>query len=138
MHTAPRSRVSQAFAGVFILSALTAGCSPINWERDYQTGLQRSIETRQRAVLLFTSAFDSGSAAMDAEAFEDKHVQELMRRFVPIRLDVVVNKRLADQLNVQSTPAFFIIRPDTSIAGAHIGVMDADQFRRFLIKYSLN
>jgi len=117
---------------------LVAGCGPVNWEYDQQKGLQKAVQARQRAVIEFVSGLDQGANQMDDEVFSDVEVQKLMQRFVPIRLDVGMNRQLAEQFGVQKTPTFVVVRPDLTVAGSCLGPMPADQFRRFLIRNSLN
>ncbi len=121
-----------------LFGGLAAGCGPINWEYDHQVGLQKAVQNRQRALIEFVSGFDQGANQMDSEVFSDPDVQHLMRRFVPIRLDLGMNRELAQQFGVEKTPAFVVVRPDLSVAGATQGTMAADEFRRFLIRNSLN
>ena len=117
---------------------LGSGCGSIQWERSYEAGLKRAASQRHRALLQFYSAVDGDCLEMDRKVFTDPDVQDLMHNFVAIRLDSVLNKKLADQFNVQTVPTFFVIRPDRQIAGSASGGMDAEKFRIFLIKYSYN
>ncbi len=117
---------------------LGSGCSPIHWERGYDSGLKRAARQRRRALVQFYSAVNTDCLEMDRKVFSDPDVQELMHNFIAIRLDSVLNKKLAKQFNVQTVPTFFVIRPDRQIAGSMSGKMDAEKFRIFLIKHSYN
>jgi thiol:disulfide interchange protein len=135
--------ISRTRRGIVLLFACTfaavaGGCSGINWERDQQAGLQKAVQSRQRAVIEFVAAFDEGANQMDSEVFSDPDVVKLMRRFVAIRLDWGSNKQFADQFGVQGTPAFVVVRPDLSVAGQYEGTMRSRQFQLFLIRNSLN
>jgi len=118
--------------------AFESGCGSIQWEHSYESGLKRAASQRRRALLQFYSAVDSDCLEMDREVFTNPDVQDMMKNFVAIRLDSVLNRKLAEQLNVQTIPTFVIIRPDRQIAGSASGGMDAEKFRIFLIKYSYN
>lgn len=119
------------------LAGAMSGCSSINWERDYKTGLQRVGSERRRALVEFVTAMNAESREMD-EVFEDPEVQRLMQNFIPIRVDAIMDKQLADQYGVQTLPAFYIIRADYTVAGVAAGKMDADKFRAFLIKHTFD
>jgi hypothetical protein len=123
-----------------VLAAAAGGCGggAVKWERDQQTGLQRAVQYRQRAVIEFVSGLDEEANRMDKEVFTDPDVTKLMQRFVAIRLDRGSNRTFADQFGIQTTPAFVVLRPDLSVAGEHEGAMTSRQFQMFLIKSSLN
>lgn len=127
-----------SFGLACMLGGLLAGCGDIAWERDHQAGLRRAVQSRKRALIEFTAGFDEGASKMDGEVFTNPDVQDLMKQFVPIRLDANMNRSLAEQFGIQKTPAFVVIRPDMSVADVYQGTMEADKFRLFLIKNSLN
>jgi len=125
-----------ALATLFV--ALSSGCGWVQWERSFETGMKRAATQRRRAVVQFYSAINGDCLEMDRNVFTDPEVQDLMRNFVAIRLDSVLNNNLAQNFNVQTVPTFFVIRPDGQIAGSASGLMEAEKFRIFLIKYSYN
>ncbi|GMV97912.1 MAG: thioredoxin family protein [Phycisphaerae bacterium] len=119
------------------LAVCAAGCSPIQWETSAARGLELAAQTRSRALIEFVSTFDRAAARMDEEVFADKNVQTLMREFVPIRLNVALNRKMVEQYGIRGTPTFVVLRPDQSVAGIFEGTMTAEQFRIFLIKHRL-
>lgn len=138
MHVSFSHRGGLCLGLACLLVASAAGCGGINWERDYQAGIQKAARNRKRALIEFTTMFGEGVSQMDSEVFSDPDVQEMMQKFVPIRLDIGLNRRLAERFGVQKTPAFVIVRPDMTVAGMHQGTLKADEFRHFLIKSYLN
>ena len=114
-----------------------SGCSSVAWERNYQAGLQQAVQQRRRALIQFMSAWNAETHEME-EVFADPKVQHLIANFVPIRVDAVMDKTLADQYGVQALPTFFVVRPDLTVAGTAVGRMDADRFRMFLIKHTFD
>ena len=117
---------------------LGSGCSSIQWERSYEVGLKRAATQRRRVLLQFYSAVNGDCMEMDHKVFTDPDVQDMMHNFIAIRLDSVLNRKLAEHFNVQTFPTFFVIRPDRQIAGSASGGMDAEKFRIFLIKHCYN
>jgi thiol:disulfide interchange protein len=113
---------------------LPGGCSPIQWERSYEQGLEQARQQRRRALVHVHSAMSHSSRQMDSEVFTDPEVQRLMANFVAIRLDQVLDRRIVEQLGVQVVPSFFVVRPDMSISASHAGKLDAEKFRVFLIR----
>ncbi len=125
-----------ALLGV-LLMALT-GCGPIAWETDLEAGLVRAGQEGRRALVQFHTLANPDCQAMEDEVFSDPDVQDLMARFVPIRLDLVWSQQVARQFNVEAVPTFLVIRPDRQLAGSYTGRMDAEKFLLFLIRYSYN
>ncbi len=124
------------FVAAFIV--LSAGCNQVRWTYDYQRGMTRAQAEGRRAVVQFYSSFNRDCFDMDRSTFADDEVRQLMRRFVPIRVEAWANRQLIERFEVQHLPAFFVIRPDITVAGSTSGQMDAEQFRIFLIKNSFN
>lgn len=125
-----------------ILSAMTllsavalVGCGPSGWESSFEAGLSRAANERRPALVMFSSIASPDCGAMDDEVFSDPEVQNVLRSFVPVRLDYFINGKLAKELGVQTIPTFVVFRPDRSVAGVREGRMDARNFTIFLIKY---
>lgn len=124
-------------AGLFG-AALAGGCGPVQWEYSYEKGMRQGMQQGRRVLLHFSSTVSMDCREMDAKVFADPDVQQLMQKFVAVRLDTVLHQGLAKQFNVQTVPTFFVLRPDGQIVGSHVGGLDAEKFRIFLIKYSYN
>jgi len=133
-----RLRGCAAVALASALLGLGSGCTGVNWEHDQEAGLRKAAKNRQRAVIEFVSGFDEATSKMDKEVFADPDVVRLMQRFVPIRLDVGMDPKLAEQFGVKQTPWFVVVRPDMTVSGTSQAIMKPDQFRLFLIRNSLN
>jgi thiol:disulfide interchange protein len=116
----------------------SAGCSPVRWERNYQTGVQRAAQLGRRALVQFHSHMNPACREMDEEAFADPDVQRMLQNFVCIRVDDVMDRKLAEQFGVQVLPSFYVIRPDMTLAGSQAGKLDAEKFRIFLIKHTFD
>lgn len=122
-------------AAVLLGTACLTGCGPVGWERSFEAGLSKAANERRPALVMFSSAVSPDCMRMDREVFEDPEVQNVLRSFVPVRVDFLLNSKLAKELNVQSVPTFVIFRPDRSVAAVREGKMDARSFTIFLIKY---
>ncbi|UCD27607.1 MAG: thioredoxin family protein [Planctomycetota bacterium] len=116
------------------LIPLLAGCGGIHWEHDYTKGLRRAAQLRKRVLVQFHSNVNADCMEMEQKVFNNSEVKELITEYVAIRLDYYLNKQLADDLNVQVLPTFFVLRSDGAIIGSHGGKMDKEKFRYFLIK----
>ena len=120
------------------LIPLLAGCSTVNWEHDYKVGVRRAGQLRKRVLLQFHSNVNSHCMEMDREVFTNPEVQKLMGEYVAVRLDYLLNKKLADDIDIQIVPTFLVLRHDGVIVGSHKGKMDETEFKYFLIKHRYN
>ncbi len=135
-----RRILARVLIGGMVLTAcgLIVGCGSIRWETSYDQGMREAMQKRQRVLLQFASSMNADCREMDADVFPDPEVERLMRSFVPVRLDTVLDRELAKHLGVREVPAFYVIRTDGQVVGSHIGKLDAEKFRAFLIKYRFN
>jgi len=118
-----------------LLAAGLAGCGPVGWENSLEAGLSKAAVERRPALVMFSSMVSPDCISMDKEVFPDPSVQSALRSFVPVRIDYVIHRKLAKELNVQTLPTFVVFRPDRSVAAVQEGKMDARSFSVFLIKY---
>ena len=120
------------------LVPLLAGCGAIQWEHDYKQAVSRAAQLQKRVLLQFHSNVSQDCMEMERKVFTDPEVQQLMGEYVAVRLDYLLNKKLAGDLDVQVVPTFLILRHDGAIVGHHVGKMDQVKFKYFLIKHRYN
>jgi thioredoxin-related protein len=128
-------RIVQSVLAPGILAVALVGCGPTRWEMTLERGLTRAAKEQRPALVMFASAMSADCIAMDRDVFPDPQVQKAMETFVPVRLDFLMNRKLAEQLGVTTVPTFLVFRPDRSVAGMAEGKMDVARFGVFLIKY---
>jgi len=117
---------------------LSTGCSIVPWKYDYDSAIKTAVEQRRRLLVVFTAGTSADAHEMDWKVFTDAKVVEMMREFVPLRQDLYLNRSRAEELGVQTVPAFVVIRPDGTIAGTQTGKLTPEALRLFLIKYRFN
>ncbi len=118
-----------------LLTAGLAGCAPVGWGTSLEAGLSKAATERRPALVMFSSMVSPDCISMDRDVFPDPSVQNALRSFVLVRIDYVLHRKLASELNVQTVPTFVIFRPDRTVAGIQEGKMDAASFSVFLIRY---
>jgi len=117
-----------------LLPAPAGGCGAVFWEPGYEPARQKAAGQQRRMLVVFVSGLDEDCRRMDREVLADGDIRRLIGEYVPVRLDCGLNRRLAEQYGVDRLPAFYIVRPDGSVAGCRSGVMDIESFRAFLIR----
>lgn len=135
-----RTFVRRVLCLVPFLAACCAGCGDINWERDYDKGIQRALHQQRRVLVQFYSPMCPDCRKMEKEVLSDPDVQRVIARYLPIRVDIMFNRKLAEQMNVVLTPTFVVMRPEMSgmnIVATRSGYSEKEEFRLFLIKNAL-
>ncbi len=131
---ADRGYPAGRFSGGLLLLILAGGCGSVLWEPGYEPARQKAVREQRRLLVAFVSGFNEDCGRMDREVLADGDIRRLIGEYVPVRLDTALHPRLAEQYGVDRLPAFYIVRPDGSVAGCRSGVMDVETFRAFLIR----
>jgi hypothetical protein len=113
---------------------LVSGCGGIPWRYDVADGIRAAGQQRRRAAVYFCTGSSSECREMDFQVFRDPKVRELLREFIPVRQDLYLNRKMAEQLEVKEVPTFVVVRPDGSVAGRQGGKFTPESLRIFLIK----
>jgi len=121
-----------------LLGGLLAGCSGIAWETSYESAMRTAAMERKRVLLVFMSATNIDCMEMERTVFSNESIQDLMGRYAAVRLDPLLHRDMARELNVQTLPAFMVVRPDGQLVGGAQGKMDIDKFQVFLIRHLFN
>lgn len=121
-----------------VVALFAAGCNSVPWNYHYGLAMNEAQEQRRRAVVLFATGTHPDCREMDWKVFTDPRVREMMREFVPVRLDYFLHRREAEELGVADVPAIVVVRPDGSVAGSRSGKLTAEELRFFLIKHRFN
>lgn len=121
-----------------LLGGLLAGCSGISWEPSYDSAMRTAAMERKRVLLVFMSATNLDCMEMERTVFSNESIQDLMGRYAAVRLDPLLHRDMARELNVQTLPAFMVVRPDGQLVGGAQGKMDIDKFQVFLIRHLFN
>ncbi len=126
-----RRQVRVTLAATWLLPACS-GCTLPSY--DLQSGLRRAERAEKLLLVEFTRADCPYTAQMDREAFMDAGVRDIMREYIPVRLDVKLHEDDVARVGVTLTPTFVVYRSNGSFVNRHDGAMNADQLRRFLIR----
>ncbi len=130
------TRVLYAVMLAGVTGAVTAltGCSGPRWRSDFERAARTAAEQDRLLLVEFSSLACRHCAKMDAEVFTDPNVLEAMEDLICVRLDSVLNSKLASERGVVATPTFFVLRPDGSEITSTAGAMSAREFILFLAR----
>ena len=129
------SRVRYMLALVILVGG---GCNGVVWNHDLAGGMRTAAESRRRVLVVFCSASSPDCREMDWTVWNDAKVQEIARKFVPVRQDIFIHRKEAERLGVSEVPAAVVVRADGSVAGTQTGKVTPEAMRFFLIKNRFN
>ena len=85
----------------------------IDWAGDYQAAVQQAQQTHKPLLLVFVKTGDSDCEHMKNSTYvNDRIIKYINRNFVPVMLDIELNKELAEQFKISQLPTHVITIPD--------------------------
>ena len=120
-----------------VLIALSFGSLPIpafskgiEWQ-SYADGMARGKFEKKKVFLHFYAQWCSACKTMDNITFKDPAVvASLNKDFIPIRVDVDLQKQTSDLFRVQMLPDTWFIAEDADIIGHQPGFISPEQLKK--------
>lgn len=104
--------------------------SGVRWLEDFEDALRRANEVRRPVLLEFFRPDCSGCIKMDKDVFSLKEIAtEVIRKFVPIRLNILQNPILRARYNAVWTPSFYFLNRRGDAVWFIEGALNAEDFQ---------
>jgi hypothetical protein len=105
----------------------------IEWRDDLQQALTEARSMGKTVLLQFHREQCAGCKKMYAQTYLDTDVQqELERWFIPVRLDILNDRRARRQYSAYWTPSFFFLDSHGAMLHSFKGFQNAEDFRVLL------
>ncbi len=105
----------------------------IEWLKDIEQAKEKSSHERKPILLQFERDQCSGCKKLEAITYlDEKVVEELQQWFIPLRLDILSNRKIRSQFSAIWTPSFFIMDRREKLYFTHDGYLNIEDFRVFL------
>ena len=137
---APRERRLRDWTPVLFAAALVAlyyvttqtGSSLESWSTDYTATMAQAASTDRMVLVAFYSEGCPSCAAMNRGVLNSPAVREALAGFIPVKVNVACERKLANSLGVVGTPTYAVLDARGKLLAWCDGYQPVDQFVRFL------
>ncbi len=123
---------------LFLLLITANNFAQEGWIRDYETAQKISIATNRPMLIDFWATWCRPCVKMDIEVWGNEDVKELLKNYVPVKINLDHNRALANQFQVKAIPYYFITDAHGNILFRELGFSTKFPVEDALKKYSMN
>lgn len=124
------------FAGVmaFTMRGRTGagGDDKIPWRHDFNAARQEALSAHKPVLAYFTATWCGPCQEMHRTTWADPKVESALRDYVPIKIDVDENSKVAAQYHVEGIPAYMILDDQGTAIRQGEGLRSSDEFLEWL------
>lgn len=121
-----------ALVAVVAVSRLREPHELVPWRTDLAAG-RREAEAANKPILIYLTAdWCSPCQALKHTTWADKKVEQALRRYVPVKLDVDRQRDAALPYASDILPRYVILAPDGRALRAMDGYLDSEEFLKWL------
>lgn len=131
-----RNIISRTLAAiVLILCFSTSFAASAQW-RSYSNSAFATAKSQNKLVLVYgMSESCHWCTKMSNDTLSNSEITNLIsKRFVPVTIDVVNSRSLANQYQIQGTPTFIILDSNRNKVSESYGYQSVSEFKSFLQK----
>jgi thioredoxin-related protein len=124
---------------MLLLSHLSAsaGEGPV-WGSDMTNALQAAKAARRPVLIQFTAPWCPYCRQMEGKTFKDPAVENSLKQFERVAVNIDQNAALAAQHAVRGIPAFVMLDSDGDEAAKTTGFMEPEPFNKWLVESVTN
>lgn len=121
---------------VFFSTFLSANAA--HWMTSFEDAQKLAIATNKLILIDFWATWCRPCLKMDADTWNQPEVKKLMNNFVPLKIDIDSERRMAQKYSANRIPYVIIIDPNGEIIYDEVGYKDKVKIMRVLKRYSVN
>lgn len=123
------------FAAVMAVVGVSRWMAPkeiVPWRSDFAAARAEAHSTGKPLFAYFTAAWCAPCHTLKSTTWADAGVEQALRSYVPVRVDVDLNTPLAMQYDAQAIPKFAVLDADGKVVKSVDGYLDPPAFLAWL------
>jgi thiol:disulfide interchange protein len=128
----PLLLVAALLLGIFLWRAAFPPKELIPWRHDFAAAQQEAEQSNKPVFAYFTAAWCGPCQQMKRTTWADANVEQALRRYVPVKIDIDQNPALALRYGADAIPHLVILNPDGSSRWTHSGYLSVTEFLTWL------
>lgn len=124
---------------IYLLSLLLLSqFSNANWITSFDDAQKMALATNKFMIVDFWATWCGPCHKMDTDSWSNAQVNEILEGYVQVKIDIDLNRELANRYGVQGIPNMFIMDGNGKVIYSFMGYHDADQLKKELEKFALS
>jgi thiol:disulfide interchange protein len=123
------------FAAVMAVVGVSRWMAPkeiVPWRTDFNAARDEAKASGKPVLAYFTADWCGPCHTMKGTTWADAKVEEALRGYVPVKVDVDVNTPVAMQYDAQAIPMFAVLDGDGKVVRSAAGYMNPTEFLAWL------
>jgi thiol:disulfide interchange protein len=104
----------------------------VNWGAEFRQAQEESFRSGKPLLIYFTAEWCGPCQQMRRTTWADPGVEQALRAYVTVKVDVDQNPQLAERFGATAIPAFTLMDKDGRTTKSTAGYMSAEEFIRWL------
>ena len=104
----------------------------ISWLTDYDQALQQAKTDNKLVVIDFFATWCGPCKEMERTTFTDERVRRRMKDFVPLKIDVDRQVKIAARYGIEAYPTTAVVKADGKPVTGSVGLLEADNYLALL------
>ena len=104
----------------------------VPWRNDFSAARAEAASSGKPVFAYFTAEWCGPCYTMKSTTWADRGVEEALRAYVPVRIDIDQNTPVALQYDAQTIPMFAVLDGEGKVVKSMEGYVDAEQFLAWL------
>ena len=98
-----------AILAVLALSTRVLGAEPLSWEEDVDQAIQKAAKEEKPVLVEFSAAWNPWCQALHEKTLPDDSIQDLLGRYIRIRVDAEKHPELMKRFGVKDVPTLVLL-----------------------------